>query len=99
MMDSSHFYDTSVLPDDVFSLSNDAFFSMIQQLAGEQMVEILKIQLISSTQSLLRTNNIFEIFNINCPALSEIRGEGEGEFGIQLSTYRFGRTNLDVHIH
>ena len=37
------------------------------------MVEILKIQLISSTQSLLRTNNIFEIFNINCLAMSEIR--------------------------
>ena len=73
MMDSSRFYDISALPDDVFSLSNDAFFSMIQKLAGEQMVEILKIQLISSTQSLLRTNNIFEIFNINCPALSEIR--------------------------
>lgn len=37
------------------------------------MVEILKVQLISSTQSLLRTRNIFEIFDINCPTLSEIR--------------------------
>lgn len=72
-MESGHSYDASVLPDDVFSLSNDAFLSMVQKLVGEQIVEILKIQLISSTQSLLRTNNIFEIFNLNCPALSEMR--------------------------
>ena len=72
-MDASVHYDTSVLPDDVFSLSNDGFYNMIRALVGEQIVEILKVQLICSTQSLLRTRNIFEIFDIDCPTLSEIR--------------------------
>lgn len=74
-MDCSVFNDISVLPNDVFSLSHDEFYGMIQKLAGEQMVHILKVQLISSTQSLLRTTNVFEIFDINCPTLSKIRKE------------------------
>ncbi|CAF4104475.1 unnamed protein product [Rotaria sp. Silwood2] len=54
------------LPENVFSLKNDDFYEFIQVLVGQQMVDILKFQSITSTQSLIRNPNIFEIFNMNC---------------------------------
>ncbi|CAM4929108.1 unnamed protein product [Rotaria socialis] len=53
------------LPENVFSLKNDDFYEFIQVLVGQQMVDILKFQSITSTQSLIRNPNIFEIFNMN----------------------------------
>jgi hypothetical protein len=52
--------------DNVFSLKNDEFYGFIQVLVGQQMVDILKFQSITSTQSFIRNPNIFEIFNMNC---------------------------------
>ncbi|CAF3163399.1 unnamed protein product [Rotaria socialis] len=49
-----------------FSLKNDDFYEFIQILVGQQMVDILKFQSITSTQPLIRNPNIFEIFNMNC---------------------------------
>ena len=52
--------------DSVFSLKNDEFYALIQELVGQQIVNILKFQSITSTQSLIRNPNIFEIFNMKC---------------------------------
>ncbi|CAF4106527.1 unnamed protein product [Rotaria magnacalcarata] len=54
------------LRENVFSLKNDDFYEFIQVLVGQQMVNILKFQSITSIQSLIRNPNIFEIFNMNC---------------------------------
>ncbi|CAF4776215.1 unnamed protein product, partial [Rotaria magnacalcarata] len=54
-----------ILAENVFALKNNEFYEFIQALVGQQMVEILKFQSITSTQSLIRNPNIFEIFNMN----------------------------------
>ncbi|CAF1168333.1 unnamed protein product [Rotaria sp. Silwood1] len=54
------------LTGNVFSLKNNDFYEFIEALVGQQMVDILKFQSITSTQSLIRNPNIFEIFNMNC---------------------------------
>jgi hypothetical protein len=64
-MDNS-FCDTTILPDNIFSLSNDEFFVVVQKLAGDSIVEMLKLQYINSTKSLLRTENVFNVFSIAC---------------------------------
>ena len=55
-----------ILAENVFSLKNNEFYEFIQALVGQQMVDILKFQSITSTQSLIRNPNIFEIFSMNC---------------------------------
>ena len=52
------------LTENIFSLKNDDFYDFIRALVGQQMVDILKFQSITSTQSLIRNPNIFEIFNM-----------------------------------
>ena len=54
------------LTDDVFGLKNDAFFDFVQAAVGQQIVDILKFQSITSTQSFIRNPNIFEMFKMNC---------------------------------
>ncbi|CAF1358814.1 unnamed protein product [Rotaria sp. Silwood1] len=52
--------------DNLFSLKNEEFYTFIQQLVGQQIVDVLKFQSITSTQSLIRNPDIFEIFNMKC---------------------------------
>ena len=52
--------------DNVFSLKNNEFYTFIEELVGQQIVDVLKFQSITSTQSLIRNPNIFEIFNMKC---------------------------------
>ncbi|CAF3345749.1 unnamed protein product [Rotaria sp. Silwood2] len=61
--------------DKVFSLKNNEFYTFIQELVGQQIVDILKFQSITSTQSLIRNPNIFGIFNMKCtePTFLSIR--------------------------
>jgi hypothetical protein len=54
------------ITENVFSLKNDDFYCFIHSLVGQQIVDILKFQSITSTQSLIRNPNIFAIFNIKC---------------------------------
>ncbi|CAF4571345.1 unnamed protein product, partial [Rotaria socialis] len=54
------------MTDNVFSFKNDEFFGFIHTLVGQQIVDILKFQSITSTQSLIRYPNIFDIFNMKC---------------------------------
>ena len=50
----------------VFSLKNDEFYTFIEELIGKQIVDVLKFQSITSTQSFIGYPNIFEIFNMKC---------------------------------
>jgi hypothetical protein len=51
---------------DVFSLKNNQFYTFVEELVGQQIVDILKFQLITSTQSFIRNPDVFEIFNMQC---------------------------------
>ena len=56
--------DTTI--DNVFALKNEEFYSFVHTMVGQQIVDILKFQSITSTQSLIRYPNIFDIFNMKC---------------------------------
>ncbi|CAF1532674.1 unnamed protein product [Rotaria sordida] len=77
--------------DNLFSLKNEEFYTFIQQLVGQQIVDVLKFQSITSTQSLIRNPDIFEIFNIKCsePSFLLIREKSclqldDGQFIIKI---------------
>ncbi|CAF1603558.1 unnamed protein product, partial [Didymodactylos carnosus] len=63
----------STVHDDVLLYSNEKFYNLVNETAGENVLSILKIQLIHSVQSLLRTNNVLELFNYGCSDLIEIK--------------------------
>jgi len=65
--------DTSVLPDDIFSLKGESFFHIVRSLVGEVISDILEIQLIDSAENLLHTNDIFDIFKYDSEDLEEIK--------------------------
>jgi len=65
--------DTSVLPNNIFSLKGDVFYECIQQLVGEMLCEILKIQLIDSAQALMDCDDLFNIFQYNSPEINCLR--------------------------
>lgn len=66
-------YDTTMIPSKLFSLKNDEFFKFIKQLGSEMLFEILHIQLIDSTESLMKTNDIFDIFQYDSPEIDRLR--------------------------
>lgn len=71
--DEEEVYDLSVLPDDVFTYCGDPFFHLIHTLVGNDIVEILRIQSINSTQSFINTKDPLAIFQLNIPELSCIK--------------------------
>jgi len=71
-MNSNSIYNLSTLPDNVSTLKGDEFYKFIQSVVGEPLHDILKIQLIDSTQSFLDTKDVFEIFKYDSPDLFEI---------------------------
>ncbi|CAF4664985.1 unnamed protein product [Rotaria sp. Silwood2] len=66
-------YDVSVLPDDVFTYCGDKFFQLVHTLVGNDIVDILKIQSINSTQSFINTKDVLAIFQLHCPDLLQIK--------------------------
>ncbi|CAF4818226.1 unnamed protein product, partial [Rotaria sp. Silwood2] len=66
-------YDVSVLPDDIFTYCGDKFFQLVHTLVGNNIVDILKIQSINSTQSFINTKDVLAIFQLDCPDLLQIK--------------------------
>ena len=67
--------DTSILPNNVFHLKGDEFFRLIRNIAGETVCEILQIQLIDSTQLLLNTPDLFDIFKYDSIETNHLRNK------------------------
>ena len=88
MMDDCNMYGLSMLPDKVLTLRDDEFYTFVQSVVGKPLYDILKIQSINSTQSLLDTDDIFEIFKYDSPDLTEIKSksyfEVDGEYVIKV---------------
>ena len=81
-------YGLSMLPDNVLTLRDDEFYKFVQSVVGKPLYDILKIQSINSTQSLLDTDDIFEIFKYDSPDLTEIKSkscfEVDGEYVVKV---------------
>jgi hypothetical protein len=73
MSGSTFSVDISVLPDDVFSLYDEKFYEIVKQFAGPDEAKLLEIQGIRSVYSFLFTENLFEIFELPCRAIADIK--------------------------
>ena len=60
-------------PNDVLSLHGAEFYELIKQSCGDIVVEALKVQEISSVDSLLRIENIFSFFDYESQYLRSIK--------------------------
>lgn len=65
--------DLRLLPKDIFTRVDDAFFSIVKKLVGDFVVDILKIQLINSAAKLLNISDVFGFFQIECEETDEIK--------------------------
>ena len=72
-MNNKGVYDTSILPDNIFTLKSEEFFRVIRSLVGEIVCNILQIQLIDSAENFLNTIDIFEIFKYDSEEIDEIK--------------------------
>ncbi|CAF3173545.1 unnamed protein product [Rotaria socialis] len=72
-MDNS--YNTIRVPENLLTLKGDEFFQFIKQLGGEILFEILYIQLIDSTEALMKTNNILDMFQYDSPDINRLRNK------------------------
>jgi hypothetical protein len=66
-------FDTSVLPDDMFTLKGEEFYRVVRSLVGEVISDILEIQLINSAENFLHTSNVFDVFKYDSEDIDEIK--------------------------
>ena len=57
--------DVAVIPENIFSLRGDAFYSLVEELTSKDIEELLRIQKISNARCFLNTNPL-AFFYINC---------------------------------
>lgn len=76
---------------DIFSLKNDAFYTFVRELVGQQIVDVMTFQSITSTQSLIRNSNIFDAFQLQCsePSFLAVRSRScwqldDGQFVVKI---------------
>jgi hypothetical protein len=65
--------DTSILPDNVLNLVDDAFYKVVEVVAGPIEAKLLEIQGIRSVYSFLNTDDTFGILTFKCSTLSNIK--------------------------
>ncbi|CAF0898057.1 unnamed protein product, partial [Didymodactylos carnosus] len=61
------------IPCDLLSITNETFFQLTQQLAGDIEADILKVQGINNIHSLLRAKDLFLIFQLDCDELNNLK--------------------------
>ncbi|CAF1543700.1 unnamed protein product, partial [Rotaria sordida] len=69
--------DTSVLPTDALTYTDEQFFHLVRNLCGNSSVNLLEILCIRSVQSFLLTDtkDIFSVINFDCDQLEDIKRE------------------------
>ncbi|CAF3833034.1 unnamed protein product [Rotaria sp. Silwood1] len=65
--------DTSVLPDNVLLLVDDAFYKMVEVVAGPAEAQLLEFQGIRGVYSFLNTDDVFGILALKCSTLTNIK--------------------------
>jgi len=61
------------LPDDVLFYSNDQFYEFIESCLGVDEMNLLKIQSIRNTSTLLKVPDVFSVLSIKCKELVDIK--------------------------
>lgn len=64
-----------LLPDNIFMLMDNNFFSVVKTIAGDSVVKILKIQSINSARKLLCTPDVFQFLHIESKETDSIKLE------------------------
>ena len=67
--------DASVLPNDIFDLNGEDFFTCVRKIGGQMLCEILKIQFIDSTRTLMESPDVFDIFKYNSLEINHLRDQ------------------------
>ncbi|CAM4825553.1 unnamed protein product [Rotaria magnacalcarata] len=65
--------DTSILPTDILSFSDDHFYRVVEKIAGSAEANLLEVQGIRSVYSFLHTEDVFSILSLSCSALRDIK--------------------------
>ncbi|CAF3458826.1 unnamed protein product [Rotaria socialis] len=65
--------DTSILPTDILSFSDDHFYRVVEKIAGSAEAKLLEVQGIRSVYSFLHTEDVFSILSLSCSALRDIK--------------------------
>ena len=73
-------YDLYDLNETVLQLKNDDFYEFVTEVAGESEANILKIQGIQSVRSLIRSNDLLDVFKLDCQELCDLKKRGAAEF-------------------
>lgn len=75
MASSKVFLDPSLLPANLITLQGDTFYDFVKQIVGSIEPELLQVQQISTVNSLLMTNDVFEIMLIPSKELDDIKNK------------------------
>ncbi|CAF2718085.1 unnamed protein product [Rotaria sp. Silwood2] len=80
--------DTSVLPPNVMSLRDDKFIDFVKEEAGRAAATLLEVQDINCAKSLLMTDNVFSIMDLQSNSLNDFKHkygymQDDGTFVIQ----------------
>lgn len=67
--------DLRLLPNDIFTRVDEAFFSIVRKFVDGAVAEILKIQLINSGRKLLNTSDVFAFFQIESEETDDIKSK------------------------
>ena len=63
------------LLDDIFARVDEDFYSVLKLLAGDSLLNILRIQLINSARKLLKTADVFAFFHIESEDTGALKAE------------------------
>jgi hypothetical protein len=65
--------DLNNLPDEILLYSNDQFYQFIESCLGADEMNLLKIQSIKNTRTLLKVPDIFSVLSIKCKELVDLK--------------------------
>ena len=65
--------DPTVLPNDIFSYENDAFYDFVRVFLGEVEAEIMRVQCIKHARLLLQIPNVFSFLELECDELLDLK--------------------------
>ncbi|CAF1092878.1 unnamed protein product [Didymodactylos carnosus] len=70
---STLFINTSHLPADMLTFNDNKFYDFVKNICGETEAELLEVQQIVNAQSLLLTDDVFGIMDVDCPDLIDLK--------------------------
>lgn len=84
----------------VLFMKNNEFFDFVERNAGDIEANILRIQGINNVQSLLRSKDVFEIFQFDCEELQELKSHAclrlnDGNYMVRPAI----RENMEYCVH